>query len=200
VSSNSFQYTGRENDGTGLYYYRARYSTLKRFVSEDPIRFGGGDVNLYVYVRSNPLLNGDPLGLIGPVGGMLLRAVLGGESGAVSSHPVIGVTLGANMGLTVGVLISIVRPGVTGALGGLVGGGRGAVIGTTVTLTVSGILSATGRTREHQNIVLLWADSRGMTWRTSQCSTILPFSSRRKMSMPAQSASPGHSWWQCSTT
>ena len=24
-SDNPFQYTGRENDGTGLYYYRARY-------------------------------------------------------------------------------------------------------------------------------------------------------------------------------
>ena len=32
-SDNPYQYTGRENDGTGLYYYRARYysTTLKRF-------------------------------------------------------------------------------------------------------------------------------------------------------------------------
>jgi RHS repeat-associated protein len=39
ASSNPFQYTGRENDGTGLYYYRARYYSpqLQRFVSEDPI-------------------------------------------------------------------------------------------------------------------------------------------------------------------
>jgi RHS repeat-associated protein len=31
------QYTGRENDGTGLYYYRARYyaPALQRFISED---------------------------------------------------------------------------------------------------------------------------------------------------------------------
>ncbi len=38
-SNNPFQYTGRENDGTGLYYYRARYYSpvLKRFISEDPI-------------------------------------------------------------------------------------------------------------------------------------------------------------------
>jgi len=49
-------------------------------------------------------------------------------------------------------------------------------------------------------IVLLWAISFGMTCRTSQCSTILPRSSKRKMSMPAQSGSPGYSWWQCSTT
>src|SRR6202035_2928985 len=25
ANANSFQYTGRENDGTGLYFYRARY-------------------------------------------------------------------------------------------------------------------------------------------------------------------------------
>ncbi len=38
ASSNPFQYTGRENDGTGLYYYRARYysPTFQRFLSEDP--------------------------------------------------------------------------------------------------------------------------------------------------------------------
>jgi len=38
-SDNPFQYTGRENDNTGLYYYRARYYSpeLQRFISEDPI-------------------------------------------------------------------------------------------------------------------------------------------------------------------
>ena len=37
ASSNPSQYTGRENDGTGLYYYRARYYSpkLQRFISED---------------------------------------------------------------------------------------------------------------------------------------------------------------------
>ena len=39
ASANALQYTGRENDGTGFYYYRARYysSSSQRFVSEDPI-------------------------------------------------------------------------------------------------------------------------------------------------------------------
>jgi RHS repeat-associated protein len=39
ASSNTFQYTGRENDGTGLAYYRARYyaSSLSRFLNEDPM-------------------------------------------------------------------------------------------------------------------------------------------------------------------
>ncbi len=39
LSTNPFQYTGRENDGAGLYFYRARYysPTHERFISEDPI-------------------------------------------------------------------------------------------------------------------------------------------------------------------
>jgi RHS repeat-associated protein len=44
ASTNSYQYTGRENDGMGLSYYRARYydPKLQRFISEDPIGFAGG--------------------------------------------------------------------------------------------------------------------------------------------------------------
>ncbi|HKQ51208.1 MAG TPA: RHS repeat-associated core domain-containing protein [Pyrinomonadaceae bacterium] len=65
ASSNPAQYTGRENDGTGLYFYRARYysPTLQRFVSEDPVGFGGGDANLYAYVRNEPVRWIDPSGL-----------------------------------------------------------------------------------------------------------------------------------------
>jgi RHS repeat-associated protein len=39
ISANPLQYTGRENDQIGLYYYRARYyhPTLQRFVSEDSL-------------------------------------------------------------------------------------------------------------------------------------------------------------------
>lgn len=64
-SGNPAQYTGRENDGTGLYYYRARYYSpgLQRFVSEDPIGFAAGDSNLYAYVGNAPTMWVDPLGL-----------------------------------------------------------------------------------------------------------------------------------------
>ncbi len=65
---NAFQYTGRENDGTGLYYYRARYyhPGLSRFISEDPIGFAGGDANLYAYVGNDPINAVDPSGLFEP--------------------------------------------------------------------------------------------------------------------------------------
>ena len=64
ASSSTFQYTGRENDGTGMYYYRARYynPALQRFISEDPIGFAGGDINLYGYVSNRPIDSVDPEG------------------------------------------------------------------------------------------------------------------------------------------
>lgn len=67
TSDNPFQYTGRENDGTGLYYYRARYYSpeLQRFISEDPIALGSGDINFYVYVKNQPINLTDSLGLKG---------------------------------------------------------------------------------------------------------------------------------------
>jgi RHS repeat-associated protein len=60
-----YGYTGRESDEqTGLYYYRARWydASIGRFISEDPVGFGGGDVNLYAYVKNNPLNLIDPEG------------------------------------------------------------------------------------------------------------------------------------------
>jgi len=62
---NPIQYTARENDGTGLYFYRARYydPVLKRFIQEDPIGLRGG-LNGYAYVRGNPLSLADAMGLL----------------------------------------------------------------------------------------------------------------------------------------
>jgi len=63
--SNPFRHTGREFDSeTGAYYYRARYyeSGDGRFVSEDPIGFGGGN-NFYRYIHNNSASVTDPLGL-----------------------------------------------------------------------------------------------------------------------------------------
>ena len=52
-----------------MQYNRARYysPTLQRFISEDPIGFAGGDVNLYGYVRNDPANLTDPSGEIPPL-------------------------------------------------------------------------------------------------------------------------------------
>ncbi|HEY6252426.1 MAG TPA: RHS repeat-associated core domain-containing protein, partial [Candidatus Angelobacter sp.] len=65
ASANPNQYIGQENDLTGLYYFHARYYSpaLHRFISEDPLGFGGGDVNLHAYVGGSPTNFGDPTGL-----------------------------------------------------------------------------------------------------------------------------------------
>lgn len=62
TSTNAFQYTGREDDGTGLKYYRTRYYSagLQRFISEDLLPSGS---NLYTYVLNSPIRYIDPLGL-----------------------------------------------------------------------------------------------------------------------------------------
>ncbi len=61
---NPYRFTGREDDGTGLYYYRARYYSpvLQRFISEDPLGLASGDVNPYAYVTNRPTALTDPTG------------------------------------------------------------------------------------------------------------------------------------------
>ncbi|WP_020608208.1 DNRLRE domain-containing protein [Actinokineospora enzanensis] len=61
---NPYRYTGREDDGTGLYHYRARYYSpaLQRFISEDPAGFEGG-TNWYGYTGNEPVTQTDPMGL-----------------------------------------------------------------------------------------------------------------------------------------
>lgn len=63
-SPNRMRFTGREEDGSGLVYFRARYydPSLSRFIAEDPLGFSAGDVNLYVYAGNNPVNANDPSG------------------------------------------------------------------------------------------------------------------------------------------
>jgi len=97
TNTNSYQYTGRENDGTGLDYYRARYyyPARHRFISEDPIGFAGGDPNLYAYAFNDPVALTDPSGELVPqligcaIGGSLAYA-LGGRKLDVLAGCVLG--------------------------------------------------------------------------------------------------------------
>ena len=63
-NANSYTYTGRESDGLGIDYYRARYynPTTGRFLSEDAIGFLGG-INDYIYAADDPMDFGDPFGM-----------------------------------------------------------------------------------------------------------------------------------------
>ncbi|MGW2055007.1 RHS repeat-associated core domain-containing protein [Streptomyces sp. NPDC001840] len=81
ASSNPYTFTGRENDGTGLLYYRNRYYDPEtgRFISQDPIGLAGGP-NLYQYALSSPTTYTDPSGnnplLAACAGGALSEAFM----------------------------------------------------------------------------------------------------------------------------
>ena len=62
-----FKYVGQYgvmSEPNGLYYMRARFYDpyTGRFISQDPLGFEGGDINLYVYAANNPIMYADPEG------------------------------------------------------------------------------------------------------------------------------------------
>ena len=125
-SRTRYGYTGRERDpDTGLLYYRARWHDpqVGRFISEDPIGFLGRDVNLYGYVRNDPLRMIDPSGLrrCHPLLGALVCGLFGAGIGAGGGAVVGGIAAGT-IGAAGG---SFVIPGFGTVGGGLVGIGVG---------------------------------------------------------------------------
>jgi RHS repeat-associated protein len=96
----TFRYTGREDDGTGLLYYRARYVFPRtgRFISQDPIGLAGGE-NLYAYVSGNPVLFSDPRGL-NPFVGAIEGAAAGSTFGPGGT--IVGGVIGAAVGGWIG--------------------------------------------------------------------------------------------------
>ena len=85
ADTNSQSYTAREDDATGLLYYRARYlsPSLNRFVSEDPIGWQSGQTNEFAYVGGNPLSRTDPTGEIFFVPALIAIALAGGGDAAI---------------------------------------------------------------------------------------------------------------------
>jgi RHS repeat-associated protein len=129
-----FQFAGRENDGTGLYYCRARYYVPDwgRFLSEDPLGFAAG-INQYAYCGNNPVNAIDPTGfdeVPGWVRGLAngtstVLGILGGFGGFV---------IGGGSAALTGPGVFITAPGlsVVGAATGSAGGiwaGQKVVVG-----------------------------------------------------------------------
>ena len=63
IVDNPYQFTGRELDESGLYYYRSRYydPSVSRFLARDPLGIFD-NLNYYQYVAGNPTTLTDPTG------------------------------------------------------------------------------------------------------------------------------------------
>ncbi len=64
ASENATQYAGQEDEGSGIYYDRARFYSpaAARFLSQDPTGQAGSGPNLYLYTNDNPINAVDPYG------------------------------------------------------------------------------------------------------------------------------------------
>ena len=129
TNGNPYQFTGRENDATGLYFYRARYysPTFQRFIAQDPLDFAGGDANLYGYTLNSPTNFRDPSGKILSL--LIAGGVIGGGAAAYSNYGAYesGAITGEQyaeaiaLGAATGVLSAIP----TGVIGSMIAGGLG---------------------------------------------------------------------------
>ena len=135
--TNPYQYTGREADTPGLYYYRARYYSpmMGGFISEDPLRFGGGQLTFYGYAGADPLDFNDPRGtdpLIGATVGLIAGAIQGGLGAAIQGGGWKEIAASAAVGGAIGFGIGFIDPSLgvgTLAIVGGVSGGIGDVAG-----------------------------------------------------------------------
>lgn len=133
-----YGFVGREHDSaTGLIYFRSRWYDPQqgRFLREDPYGIKGG-LNLYAYVKNNPIYYRDPYGL---AANLYPRPMLPEDPGnCVIIGSVIGGVIGGTLGGVVGVvsivggpLIIIVEPASASygaGLGVLAGGAIGGLL------------------------------------------------------------------------
>jgi RHS repeat-associated protein len=142
-SNYPYLFAGMEYDPTGLYHTWARYYSprLQRFSQEDPLQYGGGDINLFAYTGNDPVNLRDPHGtfLIAPV---LLAAFTGGAFGAVmvlATNPNAGVWAVAK-----GFGIGFVSAGLGSVF--VVGAASGWALSLPARLALSGLGAAFGST------------------------------------------------------
>ncbi len=138
-NANEFQYTGRENEGNGLYYYRARYYSpvLQRFISQDPLGFAGSGPNLYSYASDTPSNLADAFGLSGggtgvaepPVVQVVQKVASAAEAGTATAAVATTATATAEGTGTVITLLA------EGSAGGSSAGPAGVVVGVGVVAT-----------------------------------------------------------------
>ena len=117
----------RYDAAAGLHDNRYRWysSTLGRFVSLDPIRFGAGDVNFYRYVGNNPTVILDPSGL-NPTGVSPGQAAGLGVAAGVGAFFAEGI---AAAGAVAGPAAVVAAPVVAGGAAATAAGTAGAIFG-----------------------------------------------------------------------
>jgi RHS repeat-associated protein len=132
----------------GFYYMRARYydPSVGRFISEDPIGFGGGDVNLTAYVGNNPVLLVDPDGEWGQIiAGAIYGGISGFTAGAMKGNVWAGIFGGVAGGVAGGIVGSVMPAG-SGYVGSIIGGAISGIIGGATAGGVASAISGTSIT------------------------------------------------------
>lgn len=133
-TSNPISFTNREADGTGLYFYRARYydPRRQRFLGEDPLGFEAGAANLHGYALNDPVNLTDPTGefaiplalCAAGAGGSLLSDYLAGRKpnlAAAGGYCALGLGLGwaaPALGLGAGAAAGGAGVGIDGLIAG----------------------------------------------------------------------------------
>jgi RHS repeat-associated protein len=132
---NPYAYTGWEMDPeSGLHYYRTRYydPAIGRFLQEDPVQnelTQPSTLNLYAYVRNNPINRQEPFGLqpqLGTFNPPLTRTEQIMTYASATTGSVVGGAMGMAAGATTGSTVPIfgtTRGGMVGAATGAVAGG-----------------------------------------------------------------------------